>query len=168
MRTQDHAPLFEAAKCGHVLPLYIIEPEYWQEPDTSKRQWEFIEECLSELDEDLQSLGAQLVTKVGNVVEIFQNLSQDYDIKTIFSHEETGNGWTFRRDIAVKNWCRAQSIPWKEFQYQQFGIERLLALAHLESFLEERGQNYRREMSSLSPALACLRTLPMAVFPCAK
>jgi len=92
LRTQDHAPLFEAAKCGHVLPLYIIEPEYWQEPDTSKRQWEFIEECLSELDEDLQSLGAQLVTKVGNVVGIFQKLSQDYDIKTIFSHEETGNG----------------------------------------------------------------------------
>jgi len=72
LRTQDHAPLFEAAKCGHVLPLYIIEPEYWQEPDTSKRQWEFIEECLSELDEDLQSLGAQLVTKVGNVVGIFR------------------------------------------------------------------------------------------------
>jgi len=200
LRVQDNAPLFEAAKRGHVLPLYVIEPEYWQEPDTSKRQWEFIAECLSELDEDLQSLGAQLVIKVGNVVEILQNLSQDHDIKTIFSHEETGNGWTFKRDIAVQNWCRTQSIPWQE--YQQFGIERplesrngwaksweafmrrdtiptpqtlspapniisditptadelcgadwpcparqkggrILALAHLESFLEERGQNYR-------------------------
>ena len=224
LRVHDNAPLFEAAKRGHVLPLYVIEPEYWQEPDTSKRQWEFIAECLSELDEDLQSLGAQLVIKVGNVVEILQNLSQDHDINTIFSHEETGNGWTFKRDIAVQNWCRTQSIPWQE--YQQFGIKRplesrngwaksweafmrrdiiptpqtlspapniisditptaeelcgadwpcparqkggrILALAHLESFLEERGQNYRREMSSPNTGfVSCSRLSPYIAYGC--
>ena len=92
LRVQDHAPLFEAAKLGNVLPLYIIEPNYWQEPDTSKRQWEFIAECLTELDEDLQILGTSLVIKAGGVLETLQNLAQDYDIKAIFSHEETGNG----------------------------------------------------------------------------
>jgi len=124
LRVQDHAPLFEAAKHGNVLPLYIIEPDYWQEPDTSKRQWEFIAECLTELDKDLQTLGTSLVIKVGSALETLQSLAQDYDIKAIFSHEETGNGWTYQRDLRVKSWCQAQSIHWQE--YQQFGIERPL------------------------------------------
>ena len=37
LRTVDHRPLVEALKRGPVLPLYVVEPELWQQPDTSER-----------------------------------------------------------------------------------------------------------------------------------
>ena len=50
LRIDDHGPLAQAARQGAVLPLYIIEPDYWQQPDTSVRQWLFIEQSLQLLD----------------------------------------------------------------------------------------------------------------------
>ncbi len=57
LRTFDHAPLLHAA-AGLVLPIYLAEPEYWQEPDTSARQWRFIRQSLDELAAELTALAA--------------------------------------------------------------------------------------------------------------
>ena len=35
LRAFDHQPLFEAARLGPVLPLYIVEPGLWAQPDMS-------------------------------------------------------------------------------------------------------------------------------------
>ncbi len=37
LRTSDHVPLADAARHGSVLPLFIAEPELWQQPDLSGR-----------------------------------------------------------------------------------------------------------------------------------
>ena len=37
LRIQDHAPLHEAARTGPVVPLYIVEPNLWALPDSSRR-----------------------------------------------------------------------------------------------------------------------------------
>ncbi|MEM9780594.1 MAG: deoxyribodipyrimidine photo-lyase, partial [Pseudomonadota bacterium] len=46
LRVADHAVLAAASQAGPVLPLYIIEPELWRQPDMSARQWAFVAECL--------------------------------------------------------------------------------------------------------------------------
>lgn len=51
LRVYDHAPLAHAAQNGVVIPLYIVEPDYWQLPDTSYRQWHFIYDCLQDLQQ---------------------------------------------------------------------------------------------------------------------
>ena len=38
LRVADHAPLIEVARRGPVLPLYVVEPELWAQPDASARQ----------------------------------------------------------------------------------------------------------------------------------
>ena len=38
-----------ATRQGPVLPLFIAEPDLWQQPDYSARQWAFVEESLIEL-----------------------------------------------------------------------------------------------------------------------
>ena len=35
LRLEDHGALMQAAKKGPVLPLYIVEPTLWQQPDMS-------------------------------------------------------------------------------------------------------------------------------------
>ena len=44
---------------------------------------------------------------------------------TLWSHEETGNQWTFRRDIAVKHWALGNGIMWNEVP--SHGVVRRLA-----------------------------------------
>ena len=60
LRVDDHAPLASAAAAagGRVIPLYILEPDLWSQPDMSRRHYDFLGECLTELDGRLAALGA--------------------------------------------------------------------------------------------------------------
>ncbi|MEM9736798.1 MAG: deoxyribodipyrimidine photo-lyase, partial [Pseudomonadota bacterium] len=53
LRVHDHRPLARAAAAGPVLPIFVVEPALWTEPDMSARHWAFVAECLAELRGDL-------------------------------------------------------------------------------------------------------------------
>jgi len=69
LRIVDHQPLEAAAERGLVLPLYVVEPELWQQPDASERQWMFCRESLLELRQALADRGQPLVVRAGDVVQ---------------------------------------------------------------------------------------------------
>ncbi|MDP5059117.1 MAG: deoxyribodipyrimidine photo-lyase [Pseudomonadales bacterium] len=125
LRINDHAPLLAASKTGAaVLPLYIIEPDYWAQPFASKRHWSFIHDCLVDLNTALSGLGQPLMIKVGDAREVLGALQLDYVISAIHAFEETGNRWTYDRDIAVRDLCSANNIPLHE--YPSNGVVRKL------------------------------------------
>ncbi|WP_420427599.1 FAD-binding domain-containing protein [Algiphilus sp.] len=114
LRVEDHAPLTRAASCGPVLPLYVVEPELWRQPDMSARHWSFIVDCLRSLDHALQQRGQGLVVHRGDIVSVLGDLHRAWGRFALWSHQETGNGWTFARDRAVAAWCRDHAVPWTE------------------------------------------------------
>ena len=114
LRIEDHEALAQAAKHGAVLPLYILEPALWQQPDMSHRHYLFLQDCLSELNQDLAKLGQRLIIKVGNATDVLEELHKCHSIDGLWSHQETWNGWTYARDKAVKRWCKSHNIPWHE------------------------------------------------------
>lgn len=116
LRVADHAVLHEAAQRGPTLPLYIVEPDLWQQPDMSARHWAFVSETLTELRDALGRLGQPLVVRTGPAVQVLDDLHQAGQLVTLWSHEETGNAWTFRRDVDVGAWCRAHGVAWNERQ----------------------------------------------------
>ncbi|MBW4934303.1 FAD-binding domain-containing protein [Marinobacter sp. F4206] len=125
LRTRDHAPLSAAAELGEpVIPLYVVEPEYWQLPDTSARQWQFIEESLADLRRQLRRIGSDLLVMAGPVPEALARLHAAHGIERIFCHQETGGQWTFERDKTVIGWSQNQGIEFRE--WQQFGVVRRL------------------------------------------
>ncbi len=124
LRVNDHAALVGAASVGAVLPLYVVEPEYWALPDTSARQWGFVEESLHQLREDLGASGAPLVVRVGEVVAVLDRLCRAHKISRIVSHQETGNLWTYARDLRVAEWARGVGVDWVEVP--QTGVVRRL------------------------------------------
>jgi len=124
LRVADHPALALAAGMGAVLPVYIVEPEYWALPDTSARQWAFAEDCLTDLRLALAGLGAPLVVRVGDAVGVLAGLCRAQRIDRIISHEETGNLWTFARDRRVRAWARGAGIDWVELP--QSGVVRRL------------------------------------------
>jgi deoxyribodipyrimidine photo-lyase len=124
LRVHDHGPLREAARRGRVLPLAVVEPGLWAQPDASGRQWAFCAESLLELGRELSRLGAPLMLRVGEMVPVLAALHHQVAIAGLWSHEETGNGWTYARDRAVAAWCRSEGIPWHELP--QTGVVRAL------------------------------------------
>lgn len=124
LRLHDHPALTLAAGLGPVLPVYIVEPELWAQPDASARQWEFIAESLESLRADCAALGLTLVLRRGEAVEVLARLCQSHHISRIVSHEETGNLWSFARDRRVAAWARAAGIDWVEVP--QSGVIRRL------------------------------------------
>ncbi len=126
LRLNDHAPLHRAAGSGgQVLPLYIVEPDYWRLPDVSRRHWHFIHDCLFDLQNSLHANGQRLTIRVGSTIEVLQNLHHELGPFTLHSHEETGNNWTFQRDKQVAAWCRENQIEWQE--YPSHGVVRRLS-----------------------------------------
>ncbi|MEM9970923.1 MAG: deoxyribodipyrimidine photo-lyase [Pseudomonadota bacterium] len=217
LRTEDHRVLSEAAQAGAVLPLFIVEDDFWHLPDASARQWSFVVECLHSLRDQLGRLGQPLCTRRGDAVSVLRDIHREIGITALWSHEETGNAWTYERDKRVAAWCRAEGILWHETQ--QHGTQRRLtsrngwakawdaymgepltsppqlkplpsvalgdiptardlgmardvcperqpggranALERLDTFLHERGEPYRKEMSNpLAGATACSRLSP--------
>lgn len=124
LRIEDHASLFSARKRERVLTLYIVEPDYWALPDTSARQWQFIEQSLEPLKVQLARLGIPLLFFKGDAVEAFTKLAEAIEINAVHSHQETGNLWTFKRDVVVGNFLKSKNIIWHE--HMQHGVFRKL------------------------------------------
>ncbi len=114
LRIEDHAALHEAAQYGPVMPLYIVEPALWRQPDMSERHYAFLSECLEGLDQALKALGQCLIIKTGDAVDILRAIHARHGIQSLWSHQETWNGWTYARDIRVKKWAQTSGIPWHE------------------------------------------------------
>ncbi len=124
LRVHDHPPLVEAAKRGAVLPLYIVEPELWAQPDVGTRHWRIVAACLHDLRARLARMGQPLVVRVGDVLPVLAELHATHPFAAIWAHEETGNGWTYARDRAVRRWAWAHGIALHELP--QGGVVRRL------------------------------------------
>lgn len=124
LRTADHPALAWAAARGPVLPVHVVEPEFWALPDASGRQWGFVAESLEALRADLARLGQPLVIRRGEAVAVLGALHARHHFARMVSHEETGGAWSYARDRAVAAWARAAGVEWVELP--QSGVVRRL------------------------------------------
>ena len=123
LRLADHWPLWQACQAGPTVALYVIEPSYWQQPDTSVRQWQFVAESLRDVQQQLADAGIPLWVMEGEVVPILAALWQRSDgAFALHSHEEYGTPFTYARDRAVAAWCREHGVEWQ--QTAPFGVRR--------------------------------------------
>lgn len=122
LRMQDHAPLTQAALLGRVRCIYVIEPELWRQPDMALQHFEFIYESLQDLDAALRLKGGSIEIHHGELAEVLQQIWVTDPFERLYSHEETGNGFTYLRDQKVSAWCQTKQIKWHE--YPQFGVVR--------------------------------------------
>ena len=57
---QGNETLFEASKTlKPILPIYVVENDYWKQPFSNRRHWYFIHDSLMELRNELKKIGDQ-------------------------------------------------------------------------------------------------------------
>ena len=67
-------------------------------------------------------IGLKLIIRVGNIQDLIKEFMKIFVVKGIYSHEETGNEWTFKRDQDLRRFTKNEKINW--YEYRQFGVFR--------------------------------------------
>ncbi len=118
LRFTDHEALFYAQKQGlPVLLMYCFEPSIMNYDDSDIRHWRFVHQSLLDMQDKLDNLKARLYVFHAEAQLVFQALTEEFSIKTVFSHQEIGNKLTFDRDLDLKKFFKAQNIEWNEYQH---------------------------------------------------
>ncbi|RHW42184.1 hypothetical protein D1B31_06020 [Neobacillus notoginsengisoli] len=110
IRTIDHLPLYEAAKYGDVLPLYIFEPSFWDGGNLSERHYDFVMESLIDLAERLTALGGTLYIAIGEAEDVFSKIMEERGHVHLFFYGGKG----FHRP-AFFNWIKQNDFSYKVF-----------------------------------------------------
>ncbi len=124
LRVRDHAPLAAAEHFEAAAALVVIEPEWLDSPECDPRHVAFFLSNAEALRADLAQRGLPLLLRVGELTQVLQDLRREFVFSHLFSHEETGTGWSYARDLRVADWCRHQGVLWTELP--QTGVVRRL------------------------------------------
>ena len=122
LRVNDHRPLTEALQHGPTIALYVFEPVYLAQPETTTSNLAFIRDGLLELSDELHRLRIPFLIRRSDIISTLNQVKRDHAFSTLWSHEETGAAWSYERDRSVTQWCKSTGTTWRE--YSQFGIAR--------------------------------------------
>ena len=117
LRFVDHEPLFHAQ--GAELPfilLYIFEPSVMSHHDSDVRHWRFVHESLQDLNKQLAPFNKHIEIFHDEAMHVFEELTLNFNIQTVFSSQESGNLLTYERDINISEFFHSKNIQWNEFQ----------------------------------------------------
>ena len=119
LRLQDHAALNAALQAKWpVLLLYVFEPILLEETHCSERHWTFVKQSLSDLNQQLQPFQTCVLSCQGDFLTVLASLQSHFEVKGLYSHQETGLLVTYQRDLKLRSYCRKQRLPWKEYLQQ--------------------------------------------------
>ncbi len=125
LRLADHEPLFYAQQLPlPVLLLYVFEPSLMAHHDSDVRHWRFVYESLNAINQQLSAHSAKVIVCHDEVKNVFETLTTHFQIETVYSTEECGNGLSFQRDKDMKIFFDQNQILWRE--YQNNGVVRRL------------------------------------------
>jgi deoxyribodipyrimidine photo-lyase len=169
LRVHDHAPLAAAQSHPDAFGLFIIEPDWLCSPECDASHVDFALGCLHELRAELASRGMPLLVRVGSAVVVLEKLHAELGFSHVFSHEETGSGWSYQRDLNVAAWCRSQRVLWQEFT--QTGVVRRLRSrsgwakrwqSRMDQPLVSLGAGFNAAVSLAQPDLPTLASLGLS------
>lgn len=117
LRLQDHAALCAAEQSNlPLLYIWILEPEEWSAPENALRHWQFQYASVLQINKELAQIGRKIHICMGAATEVFEHLYTEFDIKAVWSYQESGPPRTFTRDRALQAFFKQQHIAWTEFQ----------------------------------------------------
>lgn len=117
LRLFDQPAIAQAQKTGlPTLLFYCFEPILLEDSHYAERHFRFIEQSLNDLNQRLAKIDVKILIVKGNALEIFQQLTTQFEVQKVFSSEETGIRVTYERDKTLARFFKRHEIDWQEFQ----------------------------------------------------
>ncbi|MBP7618497.1 MAG: deoxyribodipyrimidine photo-lyase [Geothrix sp.] len=88
LRLADHAPLAEAAASGEVIPLFVLDPFFF-EPERARElphRIQFLLDSLRALEANLAHLGSRLLVVPGRSLEVVPRLAAQWKADQVLAH----------------------------------------------------------------------------------
>ena len=117
LRSSDHAA-FAAAESDQLpyLTIFLLEPSIISYPDTSLRHLQFQYQSVQQLNHKFTPLNKAIWICYAEATEVFNWLCQQYQVKHVFSYQESGIQLTYTRDKAVAKLLQSHQVNWVQFQ----------------------------------------------------
>ncbi len=117
LRLHDNAALYHALRSGSpVLPLFIFDTHILDELEDKKdARVHFIHHTLTEMNEALANQGTTIDVRYGKPEEIWQQLTQDYQIGHVYTNHDF-EPYAIARDGKVKELLEKKGIALSTFK----------------------------------------------------
>jgi deoxyribodipyrimidine photo-lyase len=119
LRLDDNAGLYFALKENeHVLPIFIFDPTILNElEDKNDRRVDFIHQCISELEQQLNEFGSSIKIVCATPLQAFNELSQTYVLKNVYANHDY-EPRAKERDEEVKNYLEGIGCDLRTYKDQ--------------------------------------------------
>ena len=118
LRLHDNHGLFQALKYSdQVLPIFIFDPHILEQLPTDDARVTFIHEQLSQLQQQLQTIGKSLAVFYGNPIQVLEQLAVENQIDAVFCNHDYEPS-AIKRDLAIENILKDKGISFHTFKDQ--------------------------------------------------
>lgn len=116
-RWEDNTGLYHALQGEYpVLPLFIFDRNILAKlEDRDDKRVDFIHQQITHLSEELQEKGSSLLVRYGKPLEVWEQLTQEYNIAVVYTNRDY-EPYAQNRDRAVYELLKSKDIPFKGYK----------------------------------------------------
>jgi deoxyribodipyrimidine photo-lyase len=101
LRLEDNVGLYHALQSQFlVIPIFIFDEDILDHLPKNDARVGFIHESLSKINQKLNEIGSSLLIKKGKTQQVWQSLTQEFDIKEVFYNKDY-EPYAIKRDLAI-------------------------------------------------------------------
>ncbi|MDG1717508.1 MAG: deoxyribodipyrimidine photo-lyase [Saprospiraceae bacterium] len=116
LRLNDNAGLYHALKSDFpVIPIFIFDTHILDNLARKDARVEFIHNVLTDLDTQLQTLGASLQVYYGKPLEVWSDILKEYKISEVYTNHDF-EPYAISRDTAVKDMLVTNDIGFRTYK----------------------------------------------------
>lgn len=162
LRVADHGPLWEAARSGEVIPLFVLDP-YFFAPERAQAmasRMQVLLESLGDLEKNLRRLGSRLVLVSGRSVDVVPRWAEHWQVDRVLA-QRWSEPFGRERDGRIDQALGSLGIPFKLLEGETLVPPGSLQAAsgNLFSVFTAFARAFHRE-GEVSAPLASPKTLP--------
>jgi deoxyribodipyrimidine photo-lyase len=117
LRLEDNHGLMQALKNGKTQCVFIFDKSILSQLNKDDARLSFIHEILTRLNLELQQYGSSIRTYFGNPLEVWKDICEDFDVKSVYTNTDY-EPYAIKRDIDVKGLLNTIGVDFKTFKDQ--------------------------------------------------
>ncbi|WP_456459034.1 cryptochrome/photolyase family protein [Reichenbachiella sp.] len=115
LRLEDNTALYHAIQSGKkVLPVFIFDQQILSELPNNDPRVSFIYDSLADIHIKLKKVGSSLCVRVGTPLEVWEELMDEYSIKSIYVNEDY-EPYAIQRDESIKQLAISHGVEFHSF-----------------------------------------------------